>query len=51
MRLSEVREVLVVHQDRNHMGGPQEIVSPFLQGMDDSEQFTVIDVIVPCCGT
>jgi hypothetical protein len=28
------------------MGGSKEIVLPFLQGMDDSEQFTVIDVIV-----
>jgi hypothetical protein len=33
------------------MGSPKEVVSPFLQGVDDSEQFMVIDVIVSFHGT
>jgi hypothetical protein len=51
VRLLEVREILMVREDCDNMGGAQEVMPPFLQGMDDSEQLAVIDVIVPFCGT
>jgi hypothetical protein len=37
VRLAEICEVLVVCQDCDNVGGSQEVVLPFFQGMDDSE--------------
>ena len=47
LRLLEVREVFVVGEDLYWVGRAIWIVSPFLQCMDYSQQFPIIDVIVP----
>ena len=47
--LAEIREVLVISEDLNWKGGAMEVVSPRLQGMDDSEEFAVVDVIISFC--
>ena len=45
--LAEIREVLVVGEDLYREGGPMEIVSPGLQGTNDSKKFAIIDVVIP----
>ena len=37
----------MVGDDDNRMGGSLDILLPFLQCKDYSEEFTIIDVIVP----
>jgi len=44
--LSEVGEVFVVGKDLDGEGRAMEVVSPGFKGMDDSEEFAVIDIIV-----
>ena len=43
---TEVGEVFVVGEDLDGEGGSMEVVSPRFQGTDDSEEFSVINVIV-----
>ena len=47
--LTEVHQVLVVSKDLYGERGSVEIVSPGLQGADDGEEFSVVDVIVSFC--
>ena len=42
----EIHQVLVVSEDLNGEWGPMEVVPPGFQGMDDGEEFLVIDVII-----
>ena len=42
----EVYQVFVVSEDLDREWGPMEVMSPGLQGTDDSQEFSVIDVIV-----
>ena len=42
----EVGEILVVCEDLYGEWGSMEVVLPGFQGMDDGEEFPVIDVIV-----
>ena len=42
----EVGEVFVVSKDLDGEGESVEVMSPRLQGMDDCEEFSVVDVIV-----
>ena len=44
--LFEISQVLVVCDHHHWMFGPSEVMSPFLQSLDDGEKFSVIDVIV-----
>ena len=46
MRLSEVREVLVVGEDLDRERGAMEVVAPSFQGANDSKEFTVVDVVI-----
>ena len=46
LRLMEVCQVLVIHEDLDGEGGSMEIVSLGYQSMDDCEEFSVVDVIV-----
>ena len=46
LRVFEVREVLVICQDSERMGSAFEIVMPFLEGADDGEKLTVINIVV-----
>ena len=47
--LTEVRQVLVICENLYRERGPVEIVSPGLQGTDDGEEFSVVDVVVAFC--
>lgn len=49
LRLSEVSEVFMISEDLHWEGEAMEIVLPRFQGMDDSQKFLVIDVIVSFC--
>ena len=49
LSLTEVRQVLMVHKDLDGKGGAMEIVPPGLQGADDGEEFSVVDVIIAFC--
>ena len=44
--LIEVHQVLVVSEDLDGEGGSVEVMSPELQGMDDCEKFSVVNVVV-----
>ena len=44
--LTEIRQVLVICKDLYGERGAVEVVSPGLQGADDGEEFSVIDVVV-----
>ena len=48
--LAEIGKVLVVSEDLHGKGGAMEIVAPRFQGANDSEEFAVIDVVVPFGG-
>ena len=45
--LAEVGEVLVIGENLYWEGRAMWVVTPRFQGMDDREEFSVIDVIVP----
>ena len=45
----EVSQVLVVHENLDRERGSMKVVSPQLQSANDSEEFTVIDVVIPFC--
>ena len=45
----EVGEVLMVSKDLYREWGSMEVMSPGFQGADNSEEFSVIDVIVSFC--
>jgi hypothetical protein len=45
--LMEVHKVFVIGKHLDGKWGSMEIVTPGFKGSDDSEQFSVIDVIVP----
>ena len=46
----EICEILVIREGLDWERGTVEVVSPRFQGMDDSEKFVVVDVIVSFCG-
>ena len=48
--LSEVGEVLVIGEHLYQKRRPMKVMLPGLQGMDDSKEFSVIDIIVLFCG-
>ena len=37
----------MISEDLDREGGPGEVLSPCLKGVEDGEEFSVIDVIVP----
>ena len=45
----EVGKVFMVSEDLYRERGSMEVVLPGFQGMDDGEEFSVIDVIVSFC--
>ena len=47
--LTEVRQVLVICEDLDRKWGSMEVVPPGFQGMDNCEEFSVIDVIILFC--
>ena len=44
--MSDVSEVFVVREDLNGEGGAVEVMPPGLQGTNDSEELSVINVVV-----
>ena len=44
--LAKVGKVLVIGEDLYQEGGAMQIVAPGFQGVDDSEEFAIIDIIV-----
>ncbi len=44
--VSPVLEVVMVREDDNWVGAPNEEVSPVFKASDDGQEFSVIDVIV-----
>ena len=47
--LMKVCQVLVVSEDLDREGGTMKIIPLQLQGMDDYEEFMIIDVIILFC--
>ena len=45
-RVLDVREVLVVSDDRNRVWGALEVLLPFREGKDDCKEFFVVDIVV-----
>ena len=50
LELFEISQVLMVRDHHDWMFSSCEVMLPFLQGLDDSEEFSIIDVIVLFCG-
>ena len=44
--LAEISEVFIVSEDLYWKRGSLKVVVPHLQGIDDSEEFSVVDIIV-----
>ena len=42
----EVSQILVVGEKSDRVFGSLEVVSPVVKGVDDGEQFAIIDVVV-----
>ena len=40
----------MISEDLDREGGPGEVLSPCLKGVEDGEKFSVIDVVVPFSG-
>ena len=49
VRIFKIRQILMVSENRDRMGGALQILFPFSQGKDDSKKFPIIDVIVLLC--
>ena len=47
--LSKVGEVLVISEHLHQKERSMEVMSPGFQGADDSEEFSVVDIIVSFC--
>ena len=47
--LAEVCQVLVVGEHLDQKGGTVKIVSPRLQGSDNSKEFPVVDIVALFC--
>ena len=47
--LTEVRQILVICEDLYGEGGTVEVMPSGLQGLDDGEEFSVVDVVVSFC--
>ena len=44
--LAEVGEVFVVHENLHWERGTMKVVVPRFQGVDDGEEFLVVDIVV-----
>jgi len=44
---SEVCQVLVIGEDGDWVLGAEQVMPPGFQGMDDAEEFAIIDFIIP----
>ena len=44
--LVEIGEILVIHKDLYQKGEAMKVVAPRFQGVDNHEEFSVIDVVV-----
>ena len=44
--LAEISEVFMVGEDLYWERGSSKVMAPCLQGVDDSEEFSVVDVVV-----
>ena len=42
----EEGEVFVVGEDLDWQGGAMKVMTPSLEGMDDGEEFLIIDVVI-----
>ena len=49
-RVLEIRQVLVVGDKSNRMGGALNILAPFSESENDCEEFAVINIIVSFSG-
>ena len=47
--LAEVHEIFMVSEEDYQVAHALEIMSPMIQGVDNSKEFLVIDIIVPLC--
>ena len=46
LRVTPILKVVVVREDDNWVGTPNEEVSPIFEASDDSQEFSVVDVVV-----
>ena len=46
---AEEGEVFVVGEDLDWQGGAMKVMTPSLEGMDDGEEFLIIDVVITFC--
>ena len=49
MRVFDVGQIFVIHDDRDGVRGSLEIMLPFREGENDSKEFSVVDVIISFC--
>ena len=49
MGFAEVRQVFVISEDLDGEGGTVEVMSPGFEGTDDSQGFSVVNIIVSFC--
>ena len=49
MGFAEVRQVFVIGEDLDGKGGTVEVMSPGFEGMDDGQEFSVVNIIVSFC--
>ena len=47
--LAEIREILMISEENDWVTRALEVMLPMIQGMDNSEEFPVIDIIVAFC--
>ena len=46
LRLPEIGEVLVIYKHLHQEWGAMKVMPPRFQGVDDSEEFAIIDIVV-----
>ena len=47
---TKVGEIIMIRKDLNRMPSAKEVVTPVFQSFDDSQEFSVIDIIVDLSG-
>ena len=49
VRVLEIREILVVGEDRDGVRSPLQVLLPFHKGKDNGKEFPVIYVVIALC--
>ena len=49
LRLAEISQILVIGEKGDGVFSLLEVVSPVIEGVDDGEQFAIIDIVILFC--